>query len=111
MNLELLQRATFAAIGERVYDRLPASAIMQSATCAAETACWRDARGMWVCNPCLSRFRDVDGTVHGPVDANATQRLAEHIRQHLDQRRPMLIAFYCQRHDRFERPLLTPHED
>jgi hypothetical protein len=99
-----MRRATFAQIGEMVYDRLPASDFMQSSECATETDCWRKREGMWLCSPCLARFYDYGRT---PTDyPPAEERLAEHMRWHFEFRKPMVLAFYCQDHQQMERPLI-----
>jgi ribosomal protein L37AE/L43A len=105
LSLELMRRATFANISDTVYDRIPASDMYQEGACEAESECWRHEDGMWLCSPCLMRFRD------GPQYADfppAAERLAEHIEEHLAARRSrMLIAFHCPRHRRMERPALA----
>jgi hypothetical protein len=99
-----MQRATFAAIGEGVYDRMPASDMMSSGPCSAESACWRDLEGMWVCSPCLRRF--VDYGPRRPGYPSPEERLAEHILEHIANRLSMLLAFHCRKHSRIERPVL-----
>ena len=102
----MLQATRRSAI--TVYDRIPASDFEQAAECMAEAECWRQERGMWVCSPCLFRFRDIPGSPDAADLPRAEERLAEHIQWHLSHSSPVLIAFYCQRHLQFERPSLEP---
>jgi hypothetical protein len=107
ISAELMQQATFAAIGQAVQDVVPASDLYSSVPCSAETDCWQERDGMWVCSPCLRRFRDARPQDREAGYLSAEERLAQHIREHLAQKRPMLIAFYCLDHDQMERPALA----